>query len=54
VALSDLTALAPARADPHDPLEGERAKRRAGIDALDEAELVGGVEQMQQLPAARA
>jgi hypothetical protein len=54
VALSDLTALAPARAGPHNHLEGERAERGAGIDALDEPELVGGVEKAHQLPTARA
>ena len=51
MSLLDLAPLAPARADPDDDVEGERAERWSGVDALDHAELVGGVERTYQLAA---
>jgi hypothetical protein len=52
VTLLDLAPLAPARADPDDHLEGERAERRPGVDPLHQAQLVGGIEETHQLAAA--
>lgn len=51
VSLGDLAPLAPARADPDDHVEGERAQRWSRVDALDQAELIGGIEQPHELTA---
>jgi hypothetical protein len=51
VALAGLAEFAPARAGPDDHVERQRAEGRAGVDALDHSELVGGVEQTYEFAA---